>query len=149
MDMSLIEAQDASEIVIQAAGNDVNIMLGTAIDPNLKDEIRVTVVATGVAKEDADEALGLQPESRRQPNLTHNSNMQHAQTSRPMQRQQQPQATQQGQNQSSAFGDWDIRRETSTRQNVSNTRDTSSVTSFGGVPTTDEDLDTPPFFRKN
>ena len=50
MDMSLIEAQDASEIVIQAAGNDVNIMLGTAIDPNLKDEIRVTVVATGVAK---------------------------------------------------------------------------------------------------
>ncbi|MDU7040181.1 MAG: cell division protein FtsZ, partial [Lactococcus lactis] len=51
--------------------------------------------------------------------------------------------------QSSAFGDWDIRRETSTRQNVSNTRDTSSVTSFGGVPTTDEDLDTPPFFRKN
>ncbi len=79
MDMSLIEAQDASEIVIQAAGNDVNIMLGTAIDPNLKDEIRVTVVATGVAKEDADEALGLQPEPRRQPNLTHNSNMQHAQ----------------------------------------------------------------------
>ena len=150
MDMSLIEAQDASEIVIQAAGNDVNIMLGTAIDPNLKDEIRVTVVATGVAKEDADEALGLQPEPRRQPNLTHNSNMQHAQTSRPMQSQQQTQAAApQGQNQSSAFGDWDIRRETSTRQNVSNTRDTSSVTSFGGVPTTDEDLDTPPFFRKN
>ena len=149
MDMSLIEAQDASEIVIQAAGNDVNIMLGTAIDPNLKDEIRVTVVATGVAKEDADEALGLQPEPRRQPNLTHNSNMQHAQTSRPMQSQQQTQVSPQGQNQSSAFGDWDIRRETSTRQNVSNTRDTSSVTSFGGVPTTDEDLDTPPFFRKN
>ena len=93
--------------------------------------------------------LGLQPEPRRQPNLTHNSNMQHAQTSRPMQSQQQTQAAPQGQNQSSAFGDWDIRRETSTRQNVSNTRDTSSVTSFGGVPTTDEDLDTPPFFRKN
>ena len=67
----------------------------------------------------------------------------------PMQSQQQTQAAPQGQNQSSAFGDWDIRRETSTRQNVSNTRDTSSVTSFGGVPTTDEDLDTPPFFRKN
>ena len=58
MDMSLIEAQDASEIAIQAAGNDVNIMLGTAIDPNLKDEIHITVVATGVAKEDADEAFG-------------------------------------------------------------------------------------------
>ena len=106
-------------------------------------------IKEAVAKEDADEALGLQPEPRRQPNLTHNSNMQHAQTSRPMQSQQQTQAAPQGQNQSSAFGDWDIRRETSTRQNVSNTRDTSSVTSFGGVPTTDEDLDTPPFFRKN
>ncbi|MEY8514650.1 cell division protein FtsZ [Lactococcus taiwanensis] len=145
MDMSLIEAQDASEIVIQAAGNDVNIMLGTAIDPNLKDEIRVTVVATGVAKEDADEALGLQPESRRQPNLTHNSNMQV--NHRPAQQQQQ-QSTAQTQNQPSAFGDWDIRRESSPRQNVNNNRDTASVTSFGGIPTsTDEDLDTPPFFR--
>jgi len=145
MDMSLIEAQDASEIVIQAAGNDVNIMLGTAIDPNLKDEIRVTVVATGVAKEDADEALGLQPESRRQPNLTHNSNMQV--NHRPV-RQQQQQSTAQTQNQPSAFGDWDIRRESSPRQNVNNNRDTASVTSFGGIPTsTDEDLDTPPFFR--
>ncbi len=144
MDMSLIEAQDASEIVIQAAGNDVNIMLGTAIDPNLKDEIRVTVVATGVAKEDADEALGLQPESRRQPNLTHNSNMQV--NHRPVQQQQQ--STAQTQNQPSAFGDWDIRRESSPRQNVNNNRDTASVTSFGGIPTsTDEDLDTPPFFR--
>jgi cell division protein FtsZ len=146
MDMSLIEAQDASEIVIQAAGNDVNIMLGTAIDPNLKDEIRVTVVATGVAKEDADEALGLQPESRRQPNLTHNSNMQV--NHRPAQQQQQQQSTAQTQNQPSAFGDWDIRRESSPRQNVNNNRDTASVTSFGGIPTsTDEDLDTPPFFR--
>ena len=149
LDMNLIEAEEASEIISQAAGKGVNIWLGTSIDDTMKDEIRVTVVATGVAKEDADEALGLQPEPRRQPNLTHNSNMQHAQTSRPMQSQQQTQAAPQGQNQSSAFGDWDIRRETSTRQNVSNTRDTSSVTSFGGVPTTDEDLDTPPFFRKN
>lgn len=142
MDMSLIEAQDASEIVIQAAGNDVNIMLGTAIDPNLKDEIRVTVVATGVTKEVADEALGFQPETRRQPNLTHNTNMA---GSRPVQQQATPQA----QNQSSAFGDWDIRRENSPRQSVNNTRESSSVTSFNGIPSSDEDLDTPPFFRKH
>ncbi|RZI49061.1 cell division protein FtsZ [Lactococcus kimchii] len=145
MDMSLIEAQDASEIVIQAAGNDVNIMLGTAIDPNLKDEIRVTVVATGVAKETADEALGFQAETRRQPNLTHNANMQHTPASRPVQQQAAPQNQQQG---NSAFGDWDIRRDASPRQSVNNTRDTSSVTSFGGIPTSDEDLDTPPFLRK-
>lgn len=52
MDMSLTEAQDASELVIQAAGNDVNILLGTSIDDTLKDEIRVTVVATGVSEEE-------------------------------------------------------------------------------------------------
>lgn len=143
MDMSLIEAQDASEIVIQAAGNDVNIMLGTAIDPNLKDEIRVTVVATGVAKEVADEALGFQPEVRRQPNLTHNANMQHTPVNRPT---GQAAPTQ---NQTSAFGDWDIRRENSPRQAVNNTRENSSVTSFNGLPNSDEDLDTPPFFRKH
>ena len=143
MDMSLIEAQDASEIVIQAAGNDVNIMLGTAIDPNLKDEIRVTVVATGVAKETADEALGFQqPESRRQPNLSHTS-MQQMPTSRPAQK-----AAPQAQNQPSAFGDWDIRRDASTRQSVNTTRESSSITSFGGIPTSEEDMDTPPFFRK-
>jgi cell division protein FtsZ len=144
MDMSLIEAQDASEIVIQAAGNDVNIMLGTAVDPNLKDEIRVTVVATGVAKETADEALGftVQSEARRQPNLSHNTMQQT--TSRPATHQAAPQA----QSQASAFGDWDIRRDASPRQSVNSSREASSVTSFGGIPTSDEDLDTPPFFRK-
>lgn len=48
LDMTLTEAEEASEIVGQAAGNGVNIWLGTSIDDTLKDEIRVTVVATGV-----------------------------------------------------------------------------------------------------
>lgn len=50
LDMTLTEAEEASEIVGQAAGNGVNIWLGTSIDDTLKDEIRVTVVATGFVK---------------------------------------------------------------------------------------------------
>ena len=63
MDMSLTEAQDASELVIQAAGNDVNILLGPSIDESLKDEIRVTVVATGVSEEELQQATTRQPNS--------------------------------------------------------------------------------------
>ena len=39
LDMTLIEAEEASEIVNQAAGQGVNIWLGTSIDENMKDEI--------------------------------------------------------------------------------------------------------------
>ncbi|UDM32476.1 cell division protein FtsZ [Lentilactobacillus laojiaonis] len=47
-DLSLFEAQDASDIVSQAATNDVNIIFGTSIDETLGDEVRVTVIATGI-----------------------------------------------------------------------------------------------------
>lgn len=47
-DLSLFEAQAASEIVSQAATSDVNIIFGTSIDENLGDEVRVTVIATGI-----------------------------------------------------------------------------------------------------
>ena len=57
LDMTLTEAEEASEIVGQAAGNGVNIWLGTSIDDTLKDEIRVTVVATGVRQERAERYL--------------------------------------------------------------------------------------------
>ena len=156
MDMSLIEAQDASEIVIQAAGNDVNILLGTSIDDSLSDEIRVTVVATGVSQDATDEYLGTSTapvvdEPRRQPNFQHTSMKQaSAPTSRPAQASQPSQAQQAPtQKSGSAFGDWDLRRDASPRQNGNQNRENSSnVTSFSGIPSTDEDIDTPPFFRK-
>lgn len=47
-DLSLFEAQAASEIVSSAATSDVNIIFGTSIDENLGDEVRVTVIATGI-----------------------------------------------------------------------------------------------------
>lgn len=48
LDMTLFEAQDASDIVANAATGDVNIILGTSISEELGDEIRVTVIATGI-----------------------------------------------------------------------------------------------------
>jgi cell division protein FtsZ len=42
LDMTLFEAQDASDIVANAATGDVNIILGTSISEELGDEIRVT-----------------------------------------------------------------------------------------------------------
>lgn len=51
-DLSLFEAQDASDIVAQAATSDVNIIFGTSIDESLGDEVRVTVIATGIDLDD-------------------------------------------------------------------------------------------------
>jgi cell division protein FtsZ len=52
-DMSLFEAQTAADIVTQAAGQDVNIVLGTSVNDKLKDEIQVTVVATHITAQTA------------------------------------------------------------------------------------------------
>ena len=46
-DMSLHEISIASSLIQEAAHEDANIILGAAIDPNLGDELRVTVIATG------------------------------------------------------------------------------------------------------
>ena len=46
-DFSLIEMNEAAEIVQQAADPDANIIVGAVIDESLKDEIRITVIATG------------------------------------------------------------------------------------------------------
>lgn len=55
-DLTLFEAQDASEIVSKAAGDDVNIIFGTSINPNLGDEVVVTVIATGINSQAEEEA---------------------------------------------------------------------------------------------
>lgn len=46
-DLSLYEVNEAAAIIKESAHPDVNFIFGAVIDPNLKDEIRVTVVATG------------------------------------------------------------------------------------------------------
>ncbi|HOX28315.1 MAG TPA: cell division protein FtsZ [bacterium] len=45
-DMSLSEVDTAAKVAQQAASDDANIIFGTVVDESLKDEIRVTVIAT-------------------------------------------------------------------------------------------------------
>lgn len=51
-DLSLFEAQDAAQIVTDQATKDVNIIFGTSIDETLGDQVKVTVIATGVESEE-------------------------------------------------------------------------------------------------
>jgi cell division protein FtsZ len=47
-DLSLHEVNEVSSVIHDAAGEDANIIFGAVIDPDLKGEIRVTVIATGI-----------------------------------------------------------------------------------------------------
>jgi len=46
-DLTLHEVNEASGVVVAAAGEDANVIFGAVIDPNLDGEIIITVVATG------------------------------------------------------------------------------------------------------
>lgn len=62
--LSLYEVNEAAEIVISASDPDVNMIFGAIIDEDLKDEIKVTVIATGF------EAKASEPPQRRVPTQT-------------------------------------------------------------------------------
>jgi cell division protein FtsZ len=49
-DLGMHEFEEASSIIQKEVDEDANIILGIAIDDNLGDEIRVTVIATGIGK---------------------------------------------------------------------------------------------------
>ena len=147
LDMTLIEAEEASEIVNQAAGHGVNIWLGTSIDESMKDEIRVTVVATGVRQDAVEKVVAPQPRqaSFREPVRTghthtydrHFDLTETAELPTPSQRQTEaPKA--------SAFGDWDLRRDSIVRQGESVV---SPVERFEAPASDEDELETPPFFK--
>jgi cell division protein FtsZ len=46
-DMRLNEINEATTLVYEAADPDANIIFGAVVEPNLKDEIKVTIIATG------------------------------------------------------------------------------------------------------
>ena len=52
-DMSLFELNEAAETVARVAHQDANIILGTVIDDDLGDEVRVTVIASGFERWDS------------------------------------------------------------------------------------------------
>jgi len=52
-DMTLVEVDEATGIIHEAAGDDANVILGTVIDDEMTEEITVTVIATGFNKKAA------------------------------------------------------------------------------------------------
>ena len=51
-DLSLYEVNEASTLITEAAHEDAEIIFGAVIDDSMKDEVRVTVIATGFADPD-------------------------------------------------------------------------------------------------
>lgn len=49
-DMSIIDINEAANLVMQAADPDANIIFGAGIDDDMDDEVRITVIATGFEK---------------------------------------------------------------------------------------------------
>ena len=133
----------------QAAGQGVNIWLGTSIDESMRDEIRVTVVATGVRQDRVEKVVA--PQARPTTNYRETVKPSHSHgfdrhfdmaetVELPKQNQRRSDQTQ-----TSAFGDWDLRRETLVRPTDSVV---SPVERFEIPNSQDEDeLDTPPFFK--
>jgi len=68
MDLSIGEFQEVGNIVKQFASDDATVVVGTVIDPELSDEMRVTVVATGLGRPEV-AATGRVPYGRDVPTL--------------------------------------------------------------------------------
>ena len=151
LDMTLIEAEEASEIVNQAAGHGVNIWLGTSIDESMKDEIRVTVVATGVKEDKVDKVSGLQgvkPVSRAEQVRSAQSSAHYDRNFDMAETREMPSPSHRSTvetSRASAFGDWDLRRESIVRQ--AEPVPSSRVERFTDIKEEDDELETPPFFR--
>ncbi len=53
-DLTLYEVNEASSIIREAADDDANIIFGAVIDETLRDEMKITVIATGFDKDMSD-----------------------------------------------------------------------------------------------
>lgn len=82
MNLSLYEVQEAADIVASASDEEVNMIFGSVINENLKDEIVVTVIATGFKET----ALNKPPQPSR-PNVIGNR---HGAVPNRMQRKEEP-----------------------------------------------------------
>ena len=157
-DLTLFEAQDASDIVAAAATNDVNIIFGTSINENLGDEVIVTVIATGIDEEHKSSKKIASRTSR--PTLTSTTPTSTKEIGNNPQTFQEKQVTpkkkavvEEKQPEKDIFGDWDIRREVTVRETTTETDSPFSQKSFVEAPVetkyeSDDTLDTPPFFRR-
>ncbi len=139
-DLSLFEAQAASEIVTQAASSDVNIIFGTSINEELENSVVVTVIATGIDKKN---------ESKKPKRILN-------ERSRASKQEADGDTT----GSKDKFNDWNISREldngpkvtpktrTNRFENVEKTQfDVFGSGSAQSVDSDDDNLDTPPFLR--
>lgn len=148
LDMTLFEAQDASDIVTSAAAGDVNIILGTSINEALQDEIIVTVIATGI-----DPTKKSKKSARPNKRVVEKSITPSELTEKSQGQTMELKAQSTDDEDKSAFGDWDIRREPNQRGQVegshSETISKKEIESFSTEPAQDdEELNTPAFFRR-
>ena len=51
MDLSIGELDDVGSAITKLASDDATVVVGTVIDPDMRDELRVTVVATGLGEQ--------------------------------------------------------------------------------------------------
>ena len=157
-DLTLFEAQDASDIVAAASTSEVNIIFGTSINENLGDEVIVTVIATGIDEERKHEKKSATRASRSpfaNSTATRKDLGNNPQTFQEKQVPSKPQPVEEKKPEKDLFGDWDSRRETTVRETTSSTEADSpfAQSNFVEAPvepkqTENDGLDTPPFFRK-
>ena len=157
-DLTLFEAQDASDIVAAASTSEVNIIFGTSINENLGDEVIVTVIATGIDEERKHEKKSATRASRSpfaNSTATRKDLGNNPQTFQEKQVPSKPQPVEEKKPEKDLFGDWDIRRETTVRETTSSTEADSpfAQSNFVEAPvepkqTENDGLDTPTFFRK-
>ncbi|MGI9106783.1 MAG: cell division protein FtsZ [Pyrinomonadaceae bacterium] len=57
LDLTLYEVNEASSIIREAAHEDANIIFGAVIDETMRDEMKITVIATGFDKESVDTGI--------------------------------------------------------------------------------------------
>ncbi|MDN6626135.1 MAG: cell division protein FtsZ [Pisciglobus halotolerans] len=150
-DLTLFEAQDASDIVSSASTTEVNIIFGTSINEELGDEVVVTVIATGIDTSEIDNERT--PRNRKTRSNGTSSSQNRVQPTE--------QATAKEPKSNDPFADWDIRRETNVRdrrvykpgENVVNDEEKPNVDNLNREKKSSEgeendQLDTPPFFRR-
>ncbi len=68
--MTIHELNDASSIIYEEAGEDANVILGCVLDAKMTDEIRVTVIATGLHQDKSSFSDGEVPNQFRTPTYT-------------------------------------------------------------------------------
>lgn len=141
-DMSLFEAQEASETIAQASGTDVDIIFGTTIDMEMEGDLVVTVIATGIDR----------PQTPR-PEINLGSNQQaspfQAVSEQPMQ-QAQPQAQQPVVN-NDPFADWGTPSEQSQAPQQQSAPAQSAAPAQQSAPSqpssSDEEIERPAYFN--